>query len=264
MLSLYATLPGIAESGGIPRIVGRIRPLEDPGSFPKIRDLDFLRTAYPDLRFKISLTGPTTFLLACAAKGAGPAYRGPLDSALHDDLTEALRAIAHEVGHRGAFLQLDEPILSQGMRDYAPALRRLDLIASEVPRERTSLHVCGGLVRARTLEALFKLERVSTLSLAFAGRAENENRFLLGRRPWADRDLLLGAGCIDVQVSHRDEVMRPAAVASLLKDLTHRVGNERVGFVLPDCGFRGTPPSLVPALLESLVQGFADAFPQEP
>lgn len=262
MLSLYAELPGLRVDRGVPRVVGRIRPMEDPARFTKVADLDRLRATYPKLRFKVSLTGPMTFLLATAAGGAGPAYRGPMDPQLHHDLTDALRPIAHEIARRGAHLQVDEPILSQGMRDYGPALRRIDRLASEVPRERTSLHVCGSLVRAKTLDALFQLEEVSTLNLGFAGRLERENQALLEPRAWNEHGLLLGAGCINVQVSSPVEVMEPAAVADLLRMIVDRVGPETIGFVLTDCGMRATPSDLVPALLENLHRGFEEVFPR--
>ncbi len=256
MLALYATLPGIELRSGVPRIVGRIRPPDDPAAFAKIRDLDFLRAAYPGLPFKVTLTAPTTFLLACAAAGAGPAYRGALDPALHDDLTEALRPIAHAIGRRGAHLQLDDPILSQGLRDDAPALRRLDAIASEVPRDRASLHVCGGLARSGALDALRRLRSVSTFSLAFAGRQERENLALLRPEPWAEDDRRLGAGCIDVQATDSGGVMSPESVSELLQRIYDRVGEDRVRYVLPDCGLRGTPPALVPRILGNLQAGF--------
>ena len=262
MLSLYTELPGIREGRGIPRVVGRICPMEDPSAFTKVRDLDRLRSRYPEARFKVSLTGPASFLLASAAGGAGPAYRGPMDPALHDDLTEALRPIAREIGRRGAYLQLDEPILSQGMRDYGPSMRRLDLVASELSRERASLHVCGGLRKANVLEALLRLERISVLNLAFAGRLERENKDLLEPRPWADRGILLGAGCIDVQVSRREEVMDPEAVESLLRLIVSRIGADWIAFVLPDCGLRATAPPLVAAILENLHRGAARVFPE--
>lgn len=262
MLSYYTHLPGITEGRGVPRIKGRIEPVSDPASFPKLRDLDRLRALYPEAEFKVSLTGPTTFLLACAAGGAGPEYRGPLDPTLHDDLTEALRPLAREIGRRGAYLQIDEPILSQGMKDYGPALRRIDLIASEVPRKRAVIHVCGGLARTKALGALMRLEGIGVLNIAFAGRTESENRDLLTGTDWVERDILLGAGAIDVQVSRAAEVWGPAAVEGLLRDIVARVGPERVGFVTPDCGLRATPPNLVPELLESLHRGFSRVFPE--
>ncbi len=260
ILSMYAGLPGIQESRGVPRVVGKIRPLEDPATFEKVRDLDFLRKAYPDARFKVGLTGTASFLLACAS-GGSPAYRGPLDPAMYDDLTEAIRPIARELGRRGAVVQIDEPILSQGMRDYRPALKRIDDIASEVPRKDACVHVCGGLVRSKALDALFALERVSTLNLAFAGRVESENRGLLEPRSWEEHDLSLGAGCVDVQVSAPDQVMRPQSVADLLRQITESVGRDRVRYVLPDCGFRGTQADLVPSLLTALAEGFRAVFP---
>lgn len=261
MLSYYAGIPGIREEGGRPRIVDRIRPLDDPSAFSKVQDLDRVTALYPESRFKVALTGPASFLLACAGGGAGPAYRGPLDPALHDDLVAALRPIAHEIGRRGASLQIDEPVLSQGMRDYGPALRRIDALASEVPRERRIVHVCGGHAKSKSLDALLTLEQVGTLSLAFAGRQEAENRALLDPRPWEDHGIGLSVGAIDVQGTRADEVMRPEAVAALLDDIIRRIGVENVTAVTPDCGLRATPPDIVPMLLENLRRGFERTFP---
>ncbi len=261
MLSYYVGIPGIQDAGGVPRIVDRIRPLDDAAEFSKVRDLERLQVLYPESRFKVALTGPASFLLACAGGGAGPGYRGPLDPRLHDDLVAALTPIAHEIGRRGAWLQIDEPILSQGMRDYSPALRRIETLASEVPRERAVVHVCGGHAKSKSLDALLNLEGVGTLSLGFAGRAEAENRELLHRHPWEDRGIGLGIGAMDVQATRLEDLMRPDAVSALLDDVVRRIGVENVGAVTPDCGLRATPPQIVPTLLENLRRGFDRTFP---
>lgn len=260
MLALYESLPGIRVEGGKPRIVDRVRPPEDPAVFSKILDLDYLRARFPDRRFKVSLTGPTTFIFASASTGAGPSYRSAMDPALHDDMTEAIRVIAGEVRRRGADLQVDDPILSQGMRDFAPTLSRLDRIASEVPREGASLHVCGGLARGKVLESLLRIERFSTLSLAFAGSAERGNLETLKPADWSDRGLDLGAGVANVQVTRPEDVTAADAVAQLLRRLTERMGPDRVRFVMPDCGLRATAPEFVHPILSNLRAGFQRAF----
>jgi methionine synthase II (cobalamin-independent) len=261
MLSMYATLPGVRSEAGMPRFIGPVRPVEDSASFAKIRDLDVLRAKFPEARFKVSLTGPTTFAVSCGSAGAGPTYRSAMDPVLHDDIAAAIRPLAHEVGRRGAELQLDDPILSQGMRDYAPVLARIDAIASEVPRDRASLHVCGGLARGKVLDALQKLENISTFNFAFAGAAERENIALLARRTWEERDRFLGVGCIPVQVMRAEDIADGESVARVLKDVTDRIGLSRVRYVLPDCGLRATAPELVPKVLENLRQGYRLAFP---
>ena len=262
MLSLYGTLPGVQVTGGIPRIVDRIRPPEDPAQFPKIRDLDFLRARFPDVRFRVNLTAPTTFAFACASTGAGPAYKSAVDPRLHDDLAEAIRTIAREVGRRGVDLQIDDPMLSQGMRDYGPSLGRIDAIAGELPRDRMTLHTCGGLARAKVLDALLRIENVATLNLAFAGRLERDNVGLLDRAAWVDRDILLGAGSIPVQVIRPEEVATPSQVTDVLRAIVERMGEDRIRYVLPDCGFRATAAEFVPSILDSLVKGFETAFPR--
>lgn len=260
MLWPYSTLPGVRFEGGIPRIVGRVRPPEDPAAFVKIRDLEFVQAKFPDAAFKVSLTGPTTFAFAVASTGAGPAYKGAMDPALHDDLTAAIRPIAREVARHGADLQIDDPILSQGMRDFKPALARLEAIASELPRDRASLHVCGNLSRGGVLSALLGLESVSTLYLAFAARLERGNLALLEPRAWRDREMALGAGVVPVQVSEEAEIPGPEAVASLVREIDGKVGPDTLRYVVPDCGLRGTAPALVPKILRNLHHGFREAF----
>lgn len=260
MLSYFAGIPGVRESGGVPHIVGRIRPVEDPALFSKVRDLDRVRHLHPEADVKVSLTGPATFALACGTRAAGSPYRGPMDPALQDDFVDALVPIAREIAHRGAFLQIDEPVLSQGMREYGPAMGRLELLASEAPPERVSVHVCGGLARSKVLSALLGLQRVSILSLAFAGRAEAENRDLLESRSWEDHGKRLGAGCIDVQVSESRQVMEAEAVQGLLEEIVRRTGPEHVAWVHPDCGLRATPRDLAPVVLKNLRRGFERTY----
>ncbi len=260
MLSYFIGIPGVRDSRGVPRVVERIRPLDDPSRFSKVVDADRVKQLHPGAKVKVSLTGPATFALACGTRAAGSPYRGPMDPALQDDFVDALVPIAREIARRGAFLQIDEPVLSQGMREYSPALGRLDLLASEAPREQASVHVCGGLARSKVLPALLGLERVSILSLAFAGRSEAENRALLQPLPWEEHGKRLGAGCIDVQVAESRQVMEPEAVQGILEDVVRRVGPEHVAWVHPDCGLRGTPRELAPVVLKNLRRGFERAY----
>lgn len=261
ILHAYAELPGVRVQSGMPRIVGKIQPVDDPSAFSKIRDLAFLQSEYPGMPFKVTFTGPTTFAFSVASTGAGPAYRGAMDPALHEDLAAAIRPLVREAARRGAFIQIDDPFLSQGMRDFTTTLQRLDAIASEAPRDRMHLHVCGGLARGKVMDALLRLERISTLFLAFAGRLERENLDLLDGRAWSDRDMFLGAGCIPVQVAKTEEVSTPKAVADLIGRVSQRIGPDRLRYVLPDCGFRATAKEFVPPILESLRKGFEAAFP---
>ncbi len=260
MLSYFVGIPGLRDSGGVPQIVERIRPLEDASRFSKVGDLDRVQRVHPGAQFKVSLTGPATFALACGTRAAGSPYRGPMDPALQDDFVDALVPIAREIARRGAFLQIDEPVLSQGMREYGPALGRMELLASEAPPERVSVHVCGGLARSKVLPALLGLEHVSVLSLAFAGRSETENRALLDPDSWEEHGKRLGAGCIGVQVAEPREVMEPEAVQGVLQDIVRRVGPDHLAWVHPDCGLRATPRDLAPLVLKNLRRGFERAY----
>lgn len=260
VLDCYADLPGIRKEGGVPRFFGRVRPLDDPTTFSRFHDLAFLQIRFPEARFKVNLTGPTTFAFSCGASNPGPAYRSAMDPRLHDDLTEAIRPLAHEYARRDVFVQIDDPILSQGMRDYTPALRCIDAIASEVPRDRMIVHVCGGLVRTKALDALLRLDRVATLALAFAGRLEQENVGLIDGKRFRDQDITLAVGSTPVQVATPEEVHSAAQVATLLRTVRDRVGPEQMRFVTPDCGFRATNAEFVSPILRSMREGFVSVF----
>ena len=65
MIAYFARqISGLAIENDFPIVVGKISPPEDPLSFQKIVDYHYVRDKYPDLDFKVTLTGPNrTFQL---------------------------------------------------------------------------------------------------------------------------------------------------------------------------------------------------------
>ena len=256
MVSYFAeSLSGLAVESGMPMITGSIGLKADAKEFSKVKDLAYIRSRQADKPIKVAITGPTTLGMTCGSRGVGPDYDGLLDFRLYEDIAAALAPIAKELATLGGHVQIDEPFLSQGYRDLKERVALLDIIASEVPRERASVHVCGNIGRFGVLEHLLGLENVSVLSFGFAGRQERPNISVLRGEGFESADKKLGAGCIAVTPLSEDEVDGPESVAALLKDIAGRVGDDRIAYAHPDCGLRATRKSLVPIILDNFRAG---------
>jgi len=256
MVTYFAEgLNGLAVEGGAPVVTGRVSLRNPPEEFTKVKDLDYVLKKHPDIKIKVALTGPTTLGMTCGSKKIMSYYKNLLDARLYEDIAEALAPVAKELVERGAFVQLDEPFLSQGYRDLKEKVKLLDLIADGLPRERMSVHVCGFVGGYGVVDHLLKLENVSTLSFAFAGRIELKNIDHVARKAFEDNDKKLGGGCISVVPTAVKDVGTPDSVAAKLDQLAEKVGKENLAYAHPDCGMRVTPKSLVPIILDNLRAG---------
>jgi len=193
--------------------------------------------------------------MTCGSKKIMSYYKNLLDPRLYEDIAEALAPIAKELVERGAYVQLDEPFLSQGYRDLKEKVGLLDLIADGLPRERMSVHVCGFIGGHGVVDHLLHLENVGVLSFAFAGPVEMNNVEHVSMKPFEDNDKKLGAGCISVVPTKVQEVGSPASVAAKLRQLATKVGRDNIAYAHPDCGMRVTAKSLVPIILDNLRAG---------
>jgi methionine synthase II (cobalamin-independent) len=256
MVSYFAEgLNGLAAEGGIPVVTGRVSLRNAPEEFSKVKDLDYVLKKHPDIRIKVALTGPTTLGMTCGSKKIMSYYKNLLDPRLYEDIAESISPIAKELVERGAYVQLDEPFLSQGYRDLKVKVRLLDRIADGLPRERMSVHVCGFVGGHGVVDHLLGLENVGTLSFAFAGRIEESNIEHVSRGPFEDHDKKLGAGCISVVPTRADQVGTPQSVAAKLRQIASKVGRDSIAYAHPDCGMRVTPKSMVPIILDNLRAG---------
>ncbi len=256
MISYFAeSFEGLAVRNGFPVVTGKIGLKDAPEDFTKVKDLAVLRRLFPDVSPKVAITGPTTLGMTCASRKVESHYRGLADFALYEDIAEALAPVAKALTDGGAYLQIDEPFLSQGFKDLPARVSLLDRVARGLPRERVSVHVCGYIGRFGVLGHLARLESVSTLSFAFAGRLEEPNIGHLERAPFEENGKRLGAGCISVTPMSEPEVQTPDQVRSKLADICGRVGRENVAYAHPDCGLRATKKELVPIILRNMRAG---------
>ncbi len=256
MISYFAgSLSGLEVKGGFPVVTGKVSLAGPPGEFAKVKDLAALRATFPDLSPKVAVTGPTTLGMTCAARKVESHYRGAADFSLYEDIAEALAPVVKALVDGGAYVQMDEPFLSQGFRDLPERVALLDRVTEGLPRERLSVHVCGYVGRFGVVDQLLRLENVPVLSFAFAGRIEEPNIGHVEGRSFEDHGKRLGAGCISVTPMSEAEVQTPEQVRTRLGDICGRVGRENVAYAHPDCGLRATKKELVPMILRNMRAG---------
>ncbi len=255
MVSYFAeSFEGLGFEGGAPVVLGKVSLRDGPESFSKVKDLEYIRSKHPDLRVKIAITGPTTLGMTCGSRKIESHYRNIMDFELYRDIAAALAPVAKALADRGAYVQIDEPFLSQGYRDVKARVELLDQIADGLPRDRTSVHVCGFVGRPGLVDHLLALENVSVLSFGFAGRIERPN---IEHMPntFEVNGKKLGAGCISVTPMSEAEVGTPEDVASILGKLSGRIGRDNIAYAHPDCGLRATNKALVPLILKNMRAG---------
>jgi len=256
MISYFAeSFDGLGVEDGIPVVSGKIALKNGPEEFSKVKDLKYIKSKHPDLNVKVAITGPTTLGMTCGSRKIKSHYKNLLDFRLYEDIAEALTPIARSIVDAGALVQLDEPFLSQGYRDLEARVKLLDRIADGLHRDRVSTHVCGYVGGHGAVDHLLKLEHVSTLSFAFAGRVEKPNIAHISRKAFEDDGKKLGAGCISVTPLSENEVDTPEQVASKLGEIAAKVGRENIAYAHPDCGMRATNKSLVPIILRNMRAG---------
>ncbi|MEM2891989.1 MAG: hypothetical protein QXJ32_05755 [Thermoplasmata archaeon] len=256
MVSYFAeAFEGLGTEDGAPVVLGRIALRGHPDEFSKVQDLDYILSKHPGLKVKVAITGPTTLGMTCGSRKIKSYYRSLLDFRMYEDIAQSLAPIAKAITDRGASVQIDEPFLSQGYKDLKTRVELLDVVADGLPREMVTVHVCGFIGKFGVVEHLLRLENVSVLSFAFAGRVEMPNIEHMFRRDFEDSGMRLGAGCISVTPMSQAQVDSPQTVASRLADIAARVGRENIAFTHPDCGMRATDRALVPIILKNLRAG---------
>lgn len=248
-------IPGLSIENGFPVVTGKITPPDNPLEVQKVADYFMIRDRHPDLTFKVTLTGPTAIGITCASRKLPHDYRNIMDFSLYEDLAAALKEIARPLARAHAYIQLDEPFLSQGFTDLDRRLNLVDDILTGCDPSRTAIHVCGYLGKQPLLRELVKLKNVGTLSHAFSSGRERENIGLLEPSIFDDNEKNLGAGIISVSPKKSDEIEAPEIVSSRLNEIIQRVGISNIGHVHPDCGLRATNPDLVEAILTNLDTG---------
>jgi 5-methyltetrahydropteroyltriglutamate--homocysteine methyltransferase len=260
MIGYFGFFSGLGMGPKGPYIESRVLPSEDPRSYVKISDWQFMSDylgakGRKDVRTKITVTGPVTLAFSCAMNGL-KYYSSVADARLYSDFADALKPLIREIAGTGCYVQVDEPSLSARVMDSREAVKVVNQSLAGLPSElydleKLSIHVCGELNR-KLFNDLMKLD-VPVLSLAFSSPNVDRNLRVVSRRVLIAEQKKLGVGCVSVQATRGEQVEKPDVVLNRLETIVQRIGKDRVAFLHPDCGLRSTGEEAVEPILERLM-----------
>jgi 5-methyltetrahydropteroyltriglutamate--homocysteine methyltransferase len=268
MMSYFSSFPGLGIKSGGPYVKSKILPLDDPKSFVKLEDLQFVRDylrsmGREDVRVKVSVTGPISLGFSCAYNGLEH-YGSIMDMKLYSDFAQALNPLIKEIAKTGCYVQIDEPSLSARVMNAKEAVEFVNEALSGLPTTlyeegKLSVHICGA-VNESLFKDFMKLD-VPILSLAFSAPNVRKNLEVISKPVLQSAGKKLGIGCVSVQVARKEEIDRLDTVFERLKIVMDRIGREMVAYLHPDCGLRPTGEDAVEPILETLASS-ADFFGQ--
>ncbi len=257
MITYFEQIPGLGRGSRGLRVSGKIKPMENPNDFYKIRDYNLV-TSYlsalnrREVKVKITLTGPVTLGMTSAIGGVS-SYRNVRDPSLYEDCADALIPLARRALEVGALLQIDEPGISARFESPKYTERLLSALPDNAVDEgRVSLHVCGSV--GRVFDDLLDLS-VNIFSFGFSRAQESKNMETISRASLKSGKKL-GVGFIS-NTSLED----PDTALKRLNKIAKIVGVDDIAYLHPDCGFGPTPPELVEPILRNMKEA-SDCFLQ--
>lgn len=197
--------------------------------------------------FKFTVTSP--YMLA----------RTLLDAHYHnfDRLTLAIaEVLAEQVRNLpAACVQVDEANVTGNPQDAGIASEAINRILDAIPCEK-AVHLCFGNYGGQTIQrgtwdaliGFLNSLRCNHLVLELAQRPPDD----LAALARIDPRIAIGIGVIDVKVNH---VETPDQVARRIEEAEKQLGENRVKWVHPDCGFWMLKRSITDRKIESLVKG---------
>jgi len=259
MISYFSSFPGLGINPRGPYIKSKVLPLEEPKSFVKLRDLQFVRDylrsrGREDVKIKVSVTGPITLGFSCAVNGLEH-YSSIGDMKLYSDFAQALNPLIMEIAKTGCYLQIDEPILSARVINTKDAVKIVNEAISGLPTTlhkegKLAVHICGALTEP-LFNDLMNLN-APILSLAFSAPNVRKNLEVISQPILHSGGKKLGIGCVSVQVNKREEVEKLDVIVRRLRTVKDKIGKEMIAFLHPDCGLRSTDEEAVEPILEML------------
>ncbi len=152
-------------------------------------------------------------------------------------------------------IQLDEANISGHPEDAPWAAAALNHVFDGIRREK-ALHICFGNYGGQSIQGGFWRNllpflnslRVDHLVLEFARRGYEE----LPHFRELDPRIGLGLGLVDIK---DNEVETPETIARRLENAVRVLGDGRVRYIHPDCGFWMLPRSVADRKMRALVEG---------
>lgn len=210
------------------------------------RDYEFAR-ALTKLPFKFTCTGP--HMLARVLTNCF--YKDVADLAM--DIAAVLRRQLQAV--EADTVQLDEACIIGYPQDSPWAAQAINHVLDGVLNEK-AVHICFGnyggqpMLKGfwRDLIPFLNSLRTDHLVLEFARRGYEELPVFSD----LDSKIRLGIGLIDIK---DNEVEAPELIASRIEHIVKTLGEKRLQYVHPDCGFWMLQRSVVDRKMRSLVEG---------
>ena len=214
--------------------------LDLPEDYGRVRDL----AAAP---LKFTLTSP--YMLARTLLDGHYGGLEPLVMALGEVLSGQLADI------NAAVIQVDEANVPGRPEDSLLAAAGINRVLEGVTTER-AVHLCFGNYGGQTIQQgayqallpFFNALECDHLVLEFARRGDTELEVFREVKP----DIKLGIGVIDIK---DNEVESVETVAGRIERALEVLGEERVRWVHPDCGFWMLPRGVADAKMAALVAG---------
>ena len=262
MIRYFEQIPGLEKHSKSLKIAGKIKPMEQSriDEFYKIVDYKTVKSILKslgreDVKVKIPVSGPVTLGTFCALgdmDSTSQHYDLENEEKLFQDFSRFLIPIVERALSVGAYVQIDEPILSTGKVPLETSKKVLANFTSRLPvsaikEERLNFHVCGSIKSIPNLyEALLDLD-IPIISLGFSGEEERENLEIISKKSFEDHRKKLGAGFIsNIKVEDKTVVLQR------YRKIEELVGKENIKYLHPDCGFGATAPEKVRLILQTM------------
>jgi 5-methyltetrahydropteroyltriglutamate--homocysteine methyltransferase len=231
-------------------VVGKV----EAGTLNLTQDYEAVRvlTTFP---LKFTCTGPhmlSRVLIDCYYK-----ERAELAMDIAAVLRRQLEAVEADV------IQLDEAFIVGHPEDTVWAAEAINHVLDAVPNE-PAVHICFGNYGGQTGQRGFWRDLIPFLNklhadhlvLEFARRGYDELDVFRDLNP----NIRLGIGVIDIK---DNEVESPQLIAARLESIVKTLGDGRLKYVHPDCGFWMLHRSVVDRKMRALVEG-RDLFEGRP
>lgn len=178
----------------------------------------------------------------------------------YKDFESLTMAIASVLGAQMAELpcacvQVDEANITGNPSDSDLAARAINVVLGGAPCER-AVHLCFGNYGGQTIQKgewrslvrFLNCLHVDHLVLELASRGAEDLEALKD----VDKKILLGIGVVEVKINH---IETPDEIAARIEMAERQLGQGRIGWIHPDCGFWMLKRSVADRKMEALVKG---------
>ncbi len=226
---------------------GVVREAIGPGTLDLVEDYELV-SSLTNSQFKFTVTSP--YMLA----------KTLLDHFYHDleGLVLAIADVIHDQvkSMNPSFIQVDEANLPGSPQDAGIAAKGINRILEAVPSSTRGVHLCFGNYGGQSIQKGFFQELMpffnalecDHLVLEFARRGYKELDVFKELKP----EISLGIGLIDIK---DNEVESPEEVARRIEGAVKILGEDRIKWIHPDCGFWMLQRSIADRKMKSLVAG---------